>query len=116
MGEVRTFFTIHGPKGRVTLEGLADTRATFTKAPVWVANQLGIELGFVVEVEMADGRTVERKAGLAEVEIDDVRRPVLVTFSEGDELPLVGLTTLETLGFRVNPLTRKLEKVKAIEY
>lgn len=75
MDVVRTLFTMHGPRGRMTW-GLADIVATSAKAPVWVAKQLGIVVGFVVEDDMADGRTVERKAGLAEAETDDVRRPV----------------------------------------
>lgn len=31
-------------------------------------------------------------------------------------MPIIGYTTLEILGFKVNPVTRRLEKTTAIEY
>ena len=49
------------------------------------------------------------------MEIEGVRRPVLVAIGE-EERPLVGYTALELLGFKVNPITRKLEKAMPIEY
>ena len=116
MGDVLVRFRIHGPKGSYELEGIADTGATFTKVPKEVAELVGIERRYEVEVELADGRVVSRDAGLAEIEINNIKRPVLVTFSDENEKPLIGVTTLETLGLRVNPITRKLEPVRAIEY
>jgi len=53
---------------------------------------------------------------LAHLEIEGVNRPVLVSVSENGEQPLVGYTTLEMLEFKVNPLTRKLERARPIEY
>ena len=52
---------------------------------------------------------------LAEVEIEEVGRPVLVAIVE-EEKPLIGYTTLELLGFKVNPITGKLERAMPIEY
>ena len=65
---------------------------------------------------MGDGRTITRRLALAEVEIHGVRRPVLVSVGEDGEHPLVGYTTLESLGFKVNPVTHALEPTPAIEY
>ncbi|MBI2916946.1 MAG: hypothetical protein HYY01_03045 [Chloroflexi bacterium] len=56
-----------------------------------------------------------RRLALAEVEIEGVRRPVLVALGSNGERPLVGYTTLEMLGFKVNPVTHHLEKTPAIE-
>jgi len=39
-----------------------------------------------------------------------------VAIAENEERPLLGYTTLEILGFKVNPITTKLEKTVAVEY
>jgi len=44
-----------------------------------------------------------------------VKTRPLFTFGE-EEKPLIGYTTLELLGFKVNPITRRLEKAIPIEY
>ncbi len=78
--------------------------------------RIGIEPKYDTTVELADKRLVQRKLGLAEIEFDGMRRPVLVALSPDTEEPLLGYTTLENLELKVNPVTRKLEKAKAIEY
>ncbi len=92
-----------------------DTGATFSKIPKLVAARLGLQAKYETEVELGDGRVVKRKLTSVDMEIEEVRRPVLVAIAE-EENPLVGYTTLELLGFKVNPITRKLEKAMPIEY
>jgi len=116
MGEVSVRLKIHGPAGTRELEALVDTGATYTKIPKAVAEGVGLPLEYETEVELADKRLVRRKLGLALVEIERVRRPVIVSVSEDDEHPLIGYTTLELLEFRFNPLTRTLEPARPIEY
>jgi hypothetical protein len=53
---------------------------------------------------------------LVEIQIADMRRPVLVAVGADGEKPVVGYTTLENLGFKVNPITRLLERARPIEY
>jgi len=65
---------------------------------------------------LGDKRIIRRKLALGEVEIEDVRRPVLIAIGGDDERPIIGYTTLELLGFKINPITGKLEKTFAIEY
>ena len=115
MGETIVTLTIHGPQGSRQVDGLADTAATFTKIPTRIAEELGLSPQFETEVELADGRTIVRPLALMEVEIDGVRRPVLVTLS-GDEQPLIGYTTLEALGFKVDTVRHVLERTTPIEY
>lgn len=115
MGETRAPFKIYGINGKVAeLEALVDTGATFTKIPETAARELKLEAQYETEVELADGRRVKRGLALAEVELEGVRRPVLIAI--GGERPLIGYTTLEVLGFKVNPITGKLERAIAIEY
>ena len=116
MGETRVPLKLYGPLGSVEIEVLADTGATFTKIPKEAVAKLGLEVKYEAPVELADGRIISRHLALAEVEIEEVRRPVLVAVAENEERPLLGYTTLETLGFKINPLTTKLEKAVAIEY
>ena len=116
MGETRIHFKIYGTNGEVAdLEAIVDTGATFSKIPESVAARLELEAKYETEVELGDGRVIGRRLTLAEVEIEEVRRPVLVAIGE-DEKPLIGYTTLELLGFKVNPITGKLERAMPIEY
>lgn len=116
MGEVSVRLKIYGPTATRELEALVDTGATYTKIPKAVAEGVGLQLEYETEIELLDKRLVRRKLGLALVEIEGVRRPVIVSVSEDDEQPLIGYTTLELLEFSVNPLTRKLERAWPIEY
>jgi aspartyl protease family protein len=116
MGETVTKFKVFGARGSVELEALVDTGATFTKIPESYAERVGIETRYDTEVELADGRVVPRKLGLAEIQIADVRRPVLLAVSANGEKPVLGYTSLENLGFKVNPITRLLERARPIEF
>ena len=116
MGQTVVLLRVHGPRGSAELEALVDTGATFTKLLRSIAEQVGLEARYETPVELADGRTITRQLALAEVEVEGVRRPILVAVAEDRERLLLGYTTLELLGFKVNPVTGKLEKTAAIEY
>ncbi|MBT9170768.1 MAG: hypothetical protein DDT18_01118 [Actinobacteria bacterium] len=117
MGETRIFFKVYGANGQAAeLEAVVDTGATFSKIPRSLAAKLGLEGKYETEVELGDKRIIKRKLSLAEIEIEEVRRPVLVAIGEEEERPVVGYTALELLGFKVNPITGKLEKAIPIEY
>ncbi|MEM4216735.1 MAG: aspartyl protease family protein [Candidatus Methanomethylicaceae archaeon] len=117
MGETRAQFKIYGADGKaIELEAIVDTGATFTRVPEPLAVKLGLKAQYETEVELSDGRKIKRWLALAEVEIEGVRRPVLVAIGNEGEQALLGYTTLEILGFKVNPITGKLEKTVAIEY
>jgi len=116
MGETRIHFKVYGVNGKVAdFEAVVDTGATFSKIPESEAARLELEAKYETEAELGDGRVIGRKLALAEIEIEGVRRPVLVTIGE-EEKPLIGYTTLELLGFKVNPITGKLERAMPIEY
>ena len=116
MGETRIHFKIYGANRETAeLEAVVDTGATFSKIPNSVADTLKLETKYETEVELGDGRVVGRKLVLVDMEIEEVRRPILVAIGE-EEKPLVGYTALELLGFKVNPITRRLEKAMPIEY
>lgn len=107
---------IHSEPRSVVIPALADTAATFTKVPDRVFDEFGLETSYETAVEVGDGRIVWRRLAPAEVEIDGVGRLVLVASGGDEEQPLIGCTTLETLGFEVNTVTHKPEPTPAIEY
>jgi len=93
MGETRARLKIYGTDGKaIELEALVDNGATFTNVPKEMADSLGLKAQYETEVELADGRRVKRCLALAEVELEGVRRPVLVAIGEEGERALIGYT------------------------
>lgn len=116
MGDTYARMTVHGPLGKDTVEALVDTGATFTKISSSVAQKVGFEGRRQVEIVLANGEKVSRQLGSLEVEIASQKDVVPVTVGEDREAGFIGYTTLEILGFKVNPVTRKLEPSPPIEY
>jgi len=109
-------FKVFGSRGSVEIEDLVDTDATFTKIPRSHVEEAGIDPKYETEVELSDGGLLPRKLGLGEIQIADVRRPVLVAVGSDGEKPVLGYTTLENLSFKVNPITRRLQCARPIEF
>ncbi len=105
VGEVEVRLRLHGPRGSVELERvLVDTCAIHSMVERGLADELGIRPEARGRFDIIGG-SVELPVGLALLEIEgrSFRVPVIL----GDR-NLVGLTTLETLGFGVDPVERKL--------
>jgi len=116
MGETYVDLTIYGPRGTRTVTCLADTAATYTKIPPDVAGEVGLVFVSETPVELGDGRIVIRRIAVADVRIENVRGPTIVAVGEQDEQPLLGYTTLELLGFKVDTVAHRLERRTPIEY
>ena len=116
MGETRAVVKVYGPLGSADVEMLADTGSTLTKIDESTAERLGIEPTGSAVVELADGTDRERGLAEAMVEIMGERSTVRILIGPDGEEPLLGLTTLESLRLKVNPITRQLEPAKFIEY
>ncbi len=61
-------------------------------------------------ITLTDGRSVEAKLYLAEIEAGGRRGPAFVA-ELSTPTPLLGVYALETLGFKVNPMTGELEEI-----
>jgi predicted aspartyl protease len=108
MGETRVAVNVYGPTGSANIEMVADTGATLTMIPESVADSIGIVRRGSVMVRLADGTTRRVPVGCAEIEVGGDRAPVRVIIgSEG--VATLGVTALETLGLKVNPVERRLE-------
>ena len=111
MGYVRVETLIAPPQGgefrKVMM--LVDTGAFFTALPREMADELGVKPMARTRVLMADGRTVEVDVSLAYVKILDREGVFQVVILDVPE-PLLGVSTLEGLGLKVDPATGKLER------
>ena len=116
MGDTYARMTVYGPLGRDAVEALVDTGATFTKISSATAEKVGFKGRRQVEIVLANGEKVSRQLGNLEIEISSQKDFVPVTVGKDGEADLVGYTTLEILGFKVDPVTRKLEPSLPIEY
>ena len=108
MGETVAEIKVIGPRKSRTVRATVDTGATNTVIDERLAEELGIEATRVDEVVLANESVEKVGVGSAEVEIEGIRQVVPLYIYKGN---LIGLTTLEATGLRVNPVTQKLEKV-----
>lgn len=98
------------PKKLYKGEFLVDSGATFTVVPKTILQKLGIKPVREETFFLADGRTIKRKIGHALYGINSTEGAAPVLFGEKDDSRLLGVFTLEALGFSLDPLKRKLYK------
>ena len=108
MGETVAEIRINGPKNSAMIQAVVDTGATNSVISENLAKELGIEATDVDEVVLANGSVEKVGIASADVTIQGIRRTVPVYIYKDN---LIGLTTLEAAGLRVNPVTQELEKV-----
>jgi len=116
MGKTSTTIKLFGPGGTAELEALVDTGATFTKISQSLASKVGLKPRRTVLTQVATGEFISRNAGALEGELEGIRDTIPVVIGEDHEPAVIGYTTLEILGFKVNPITEKLESTHAVEY
>jgi len=116
LGETRVRARVYGPIDSVELEMLVDTGATFTKIPESLASRIGLKVEEIIEVKLSDGSFRKRGLTEAKLEINGVKRTVPIAIGPECEEPILGYTALEILRFKVNPITKTLERTVPIEY
>lgn len=110
MGHVYVDVVIYGKEPK-TVRALVDTDATYTVVPRRLIEELGIKgLGTFINVITAKGPAKLEEA-MVVMEIMGERRNQIVLISDDIDLVIIGVMTLESMGFRVDPITGKLEKV-----
>jgi len=87
---------------------LVDTGATLSWIPRDLLQSLGIRPTSRLEFQLADGRVLQRDVGAALFTINGRTLPIPVAFAELGEEAVLGATTLEALGFAVDPVEKKL--------
>ena len=101
------------PERRVELEGLVDTGALFTQIPEPILARLGIVPSGYRSVHYADGTGAVVPVAKAEITIHGIETATMVLCGRPRSLVLLGATTLETLGFGVDPIHKTLIPIDA---
>ncbi|MBI4416906.1 MAG: hypothetical protein HY557_07985 [Euryarchaeota archaeon] len=105
VGEVFVTLKVHGPRRSIELERvLVDTGAIHSMIEKSIADHLGIQPEARGVLDIVRGEVeLSMSTAVLEIEGRSFRVPIIL----GDQ-NLVGLTTLETLLFAVDPTTQKL--------
>jgi len=94
----------------VEVEALVDTGAIFTLLPRSILQSLGLESRGKQAFRTVDGKAIERDIGVAHVEVQGRRSsiPIPVIFGDPTDIPVLGVTALEILGFQFDPVRGEL--------
>ena len=113
MGHILVRALVRGIKGEKMLEKVVvDTGATYTVMPIEIVEEVGaIKSPWTVELILGDKRRVKAIAYFAEIELNGRKGPMRIASFKG-AVPAIGVDTLETLGFKANPRTGKLEPTR----
>lgn len=90
---------------------LIDSGAIYTVVPRPILDELGISPHSKRSFVMANGDKYQRQMGNAGFIYKKHKGAATVVFGEKDDLPLLGATTLESLGLMLDPIHRKLKSV-----
>ncbi|MBS1916627.1 MAG: aspartyl protease family protein [Bacteroidetes bacterium] len=98
----------------VDVEFLVDSGAVYSLVPGKILDELGIEPYREMSFSLADGTSLKRKVSSAYFEFEGEGGPAPVVYGEEGDTPLLGATTLESIGLVLNPFTRTLHPMKLL--
>ena len=93
---------------------LVDSGAIYSLAPGVILDELEIEPYKEMSFSLADGTVLKRKVCSAYFEFGGEGGPAPVVYGEPGDEPLLGATTLESLGLVLNPFTRTLHPMRML--
>ncbi len=102
------------PGKRRGIEFLADTGALLTVVPSLILRELDIE-PVSERVFRGFGGTISRRIGIVRMTYEDSIIGTSVIFGEPDDIPVLGVTALEALGYQVDPVSQRLIKVESLQ-
>ena len=94
------------------LEMLADSGALYSVVPAEVLDRVGVGSTHVEEFELADGRLIERRIGVAHFTVGNRQTAANVIFGEPGDSRLLGVVTLEELGLVIDPSNGELKPIQ----
>jgi clan AA aspartic protease len=101
-------------KKKYEADFLIDTGATDCMAPAKALKKAGISPVGKTVYELADGTPKEFEFGLAVIEFMGDITAGRVIFGPDDVEPILGVTSLESVGIAVDPKTQTLKRMPAI--
>ena len=93
---------------KASVNFLIDSVAVYSLVPGPTLRRLGVHPYRKVDFSLADGRTHTRQVGDAYFEFQGEGGAAPVIFGEQGDEPLLGATTLESLGLVLDPFKRRL--------
>ncbi len=96
------------------VEFLVDSGAVYSLVPGKILDELEIEPYKEMNFALADGTSIKRKISSAYFEYEGEGGPAPVVYGEEGDTPLLGATTLESIGLVLNPFTRTLHPMRML--
>ncbi len=93
---------------------LIDSGAVYSLVPGKILDELDIEPYKEMTFSLADGTALKRRVCSAYFEFEGEGGPAPVVYGEEGDEPLLGATTLESLGLVLNPFTRTLHPMRML--
>ncbi len=93
---------------------LVDSGAVYSLVPGEILDRLDIEPYREMAFALADGTTIKRKISSAYFELEGEGDPAPVIYDKKGDEPLLGATTLESIGFVLNPFSRTLHPMRML--
>jgi clan AA aspartic protease len=98
----------HRARRKAAVNFLIDSGAVYSLVPAPTLKKLGIRPHRTVDFSLADGTTITRQVGDAYFELQGEGGAAPVIFGEEGDEPLLGATTLESIGLVLDPFKRRL--------
>jgi len=95
-------------RGKAAVSFLIDSGAVYSLVPGPTLKKLAIRPHRRVDFALADGTAISRQVGDAYFEFQGQGGAAPVIFGEKGDKPLLGTTTLESLGLVLDPFKRRL--------
>ena len=93
---------------------LVDSGAIYSLVPGKILDGLEIDPYKEMSFSLADGTVLKRRVCSAYFEFEGEGGPAPVVYGEEGDEPLLGATTLESLGLVLNPFTRTLHPMRML--
>ena len=103
-----------GARRKAVINFLIDSGAVYSLAPGATLRKLGIRPYRKVDFSLADGTTITRRVGDAYFELQGEGGAAPVIFGEEGDEPLLGATTLESIGLVLDPFKRRLIPMRMV--
>jgi clan AA aspartic protease len=98
----------HRTRRKAEVDFLIDSGAVYSLVPGVILRKLGIRPHRQIDFTLADGTKITRRVGDAYFEYRGEGGAAPVIFGEKGDEPLLGATTLESLGLALDPFKRRL--------
>jgi aspartyl protease family protein len=96
------------------VEVLVDSEALFTSIPRPILERLGFKPIAKQKLRVYGGRIVERDVGGAVVKYGERWAIIPIVFGETEDTPVLGATALESLGYQLDPASKRLKPTELL--